>query len=56
VVVAGEGFSADETIGASCGQTPDSLALMACPCPSSGDAGEGLITAASALRSSLLLF
>jgi hypothetical protein len=33
-----------------------SLALIACPSPSSGDAGEGLITAASALRSSLLLF
>jgi hypothetical protein len=35
---------------------PCSLALMACPRPSSGDAGEGLVTAASALRSSLLLF
>jgi hypothetical protein len=56
VVAAGEGFSADETVGASCGQTPDSLALMACPRPSSGDVGEGLVTAASALRSSLLLF
>jgi hypothetical protein len=56
VVVTGEGFSADETVGASCGRTPDSLALMACPCPSSGDTGEGLVTAASALRSSLLLF
>jgi hypothetical protein len=33
-----------------------SLALIACPCPSSGDAGEGLVAAASALRSSLLLF
>jgi hypothetical protein len=32
------------------------LALIACPCPSSGDVGEGLIAAASALRSSLLLF
>jgi hypothetical protein len=51
-----EVVTADETVGASCGRTPDSLALMACPCPSSGDAGEGLITAASALRSSLLLF
>jgi hypothetical protein len=56
VVAAGEGFSADETIGASCGRTPGSLALMACPRPSSGDAGEDLVTAASALRSSLLLF
>jgi hypothetical protein len=56
VVAAGEGFSADETIGASCGRTPGSLALMACPCPSSEDTGEGLVTAASALRSSLLLF
>jgi hypothetical protein len=33
-----------------------SLALIACPRPSSGDAGEGLVAAASALRSSLLLF
>jgi hypothetical protein len=56
VVAAGEGFSADETVGASCGRTPDSLALMACPRPSSGDTGEGLVTAASALSSSLLLF
>jgi hypothetical protein len=32
------------------------LALIACPRPSSGDVGEGLVTAASALRSSLLLF
>jgi hypothetical protein len=56
VVAAGEGFSTDETIGASWGQTLGSLALMAYPRPSSGDAGEGLVTAASALRSSLLLF
>jgi hypothetical protein len=56
VVAAGEGFSADETIGASCGRTPGSLALMACPRPSSGDVGEGLVTTASALRSSLPLF
>jgi hypothetical protein len=56
VVAAGEGFSADETIDASCGRTPGCLALMACPRPSSGDAGEGLVTAALALRSSLLLF
>jgi hypothetical protein len=56
VVAAEEGFSADETIGASCGRTPGSFALMACPRPSSGDAGEVLVTTASALRSSLLLF
>jgi hypothetical protein len=56
VVAAGEGFSADETIGATRGLTSGSLALIACPRPSSGDAGEGLVAAASALRSSLLLF
>jgi hypothetical protein len=33
-----------------------SLALIACPRPASVDAGEGLVAAASALRSSLLLF
>jgi hypothetical protein len=42
--------------GATRGQTSVSLALMACPHPSCGDVGEGLPTAASALRSSLLLF
>jgi hypothetical protein len=56
VVAAGEGFSADDTVGATRGQTSGSLALIACPRPSSGDVGEGLVTAASALRSSLLLF
>jgi hypothetical protein len=56
VVAAEEGFSIDETIGAGCGRTPGSLALMACPCLSSGDAGEVLVTAVLALRSSLLLF
>jgi hypothetical protein len=56
VVAVGEGFSADETVGATGGLTSGSLALIACPCPSSGDAGEGLVAAASALRSSLLLF
>jgi hypothetical protein len=56
VVVAQGGFSADETVGATRGQTPDSLALMACPRPSCGGVGEGLSTAAFALRSSLLLF
>jgi hypothetical protein len=39
-----------------CGLTSGSLALIACPRPSSGDAGEGLVAAASALRSLLLLF
>jgi hypothetical protein len=38
------------------GLTSGSSALIACPRPSSGDAGEGLVAAASALRSSLLLF
>jgi hypothetical protein len=56
VVVARGGFSADETVGATRGQTSGSLALIACPRPSGGDVGEGLVTAASALRSSLLLF
>jgi hypothetical protein len=56
VVVAGEGFSADEIVGATRGLTSGSLALIACPCPLSGDVGEGLVAAASALRSSLLLF
>jgi hypothetical protein len=56
VVAAREGFSADETVGATCGRTPGSLALMACPRPSCGGVGEGLSTAAFALRSSLLLF
>jgi hypothetical protein len=56
VVAAGEGFSADETVSATHGLTSGSLALIACPRPSSGDAGEGLVAAASALRSSLLLF
>jgi hypothetical protein len=56
VVVARGGFSADETVGATLGQTSGSLALIACPRPSSGDVGEGLVTEASALRSSLLLF
>jgi hypothetical protein len=55
-VAAGEGFSADETVSATRGSTSGSLALIACPRPSSGDVGEGLVTAASALRSSLLLF
>jgi hypothetical protein len=56
VVVARGGFSVDETVGATHGQTSGSLALMACPRPSSGDVVEGLLRAAFALRSSLLLF
>jgi hypothetical protein len=32
------------------------LALIACPLPSSGDVGEGIVAAASALRPSLLQF
>jgi hypothetical protein len=56
VVAASEGFSTDEIVGTTCGQTSGSSALAACPRPSSGDAGEGFVTAASALRSSLLLF
>jgi hypothetical protein len=55
VVVARGGFSADEIVGATCGRTSGSLALMACPRPSCGDVGEGLFTAAFSLRSSLLL-
>ena len=51
-----EVVSADETVGGTCGRTSGSLALMTCPRPSCGDAGEGLFTAAFALRSSLLLF
>ena len=50
------GFSANETVGATRGLTSNSTALEACPRPSSGDVGEGLVAAASALRSSLLLF
>jgi hypothetical protein len=42
VVAAGEGFSADETVGATCGRTSGSSALAACPRPWSGDVGEGL--------------
>jgi hypothetical protein len=56
VVAAGEGFSADESVGATRGLTSGSLALIACPRPSGGDVGVGLVAAASALRSSLLLF
>jgi hypothetical protein len=56
VVVARGGFSADDTVGATRGQTSGSLALIACPRPLGEDVGEGLVAAASALRSLLLLF
>jgi hypothetical protein len=56
VVAARGGFSDDEIVGAACGRTSGSLALIACPRPSSGDVGEDLASAASALRSLLLLF
>ena len=56
VVAAGESFSADETVSATRGPTSGSSALIACPRPSSGDAGEGLDAAAPALSSSLMLF
>jgi hypothetical protein len=49
------GFSADEIVGAARGLT-STLWPFARPRPSSGDVGEGLMAAASALRSSLLLF
>jgi hypothetical protein len=55
-VVARGGFSVDEAVGATRGQTSGSLALTACPRPSCGDVGEGLPAAAFVLRSSLLLF
>jgi hypothetical protein len=56
VVAAREGFSVDEIVDATRGLTSGSSALAACPRPSSGDVGEGLVAAASTLRSSLLLF
>jgi hypothetical protein len=57
VVAAGEvGFSADETVSATRDPTSGSLVLTACPRPSSGGMGEEPVAAASALRSSLLLF
>jgi hypothetical protein len=56
-VAAGEvGFSADKTVSATRDPTSSSLVLTACPRPSSGGVGEELVTTASALRSSLLLF
>jgi hypothetical protein len=56
VVAAGEVLVADEIAAVVRALGLGSLALIACPRPSSGDVGEGLIAAASALRSSLLLF
>jgi hypothetical protein len=56
VVAAGEVLVADEIAAAIRAPGLGSLALIACPRPSSGGVGEGLIAAASALRSSLLLF
>jgi hypothetical protein len=56
VVAAGEVLVADEFAAAIRAPGLGSLALIACPRPSSGDVGEGLIVAASTLRSSLLLF
>jgi hypothetical protein len=53
---AGRGFSADEIVGATRGLTSGSTFLVACPRPSSGVVGEGLVAAVSSLRSSLLLF
>jgi hypothetical protein len=55
VVVAREGFSADEIVGATCGRTSGSSALAACPRPSCGDVGEGPPAAVFALRLSLQL-
>jgi hypothetical protein len=55
-VAAREGFSADEIVGATCGRTSSSSALIACPRPPSGDVGEDHATTASAMRSLLLLF
>jgi hypothetical protein len=53
VVAAGEVLVADEIVGAICAP---GLQLFVFDSPSSGDVGEGLVAAASALRSSLLLF
>jgi hypothetical protein len=55
VVAAREGFSTYEIVGATCDRTSGSLASAACPRPSSGDVGEGLVAAAFALRPSLQL-
>jgi hypothetical protein len=52
---AGEGFSADETISATRGPTPGSLALISGSRPPRGDANEILPAVASAPGPSLLL-
>jgi hypothetical protein len=55
VVAAGESFSADETVSATRGPTPGSLALISGSRPPRGDANESLPAVASALGPSLLL-
>jgi hypothetical protein len=55
VVVAGESFSAVETVSATYGPTSGSLALMSGSRPLSGDANESLPAAAFVLGPSLLL-
>jgi hypothetical protein len=50
-----EGFSVDETVNATHGLTPDSLALISGPRPPRGDANESLPAVASALGPLLLL-
>jgi hypothetical protein len=50
-------FAGAVSVGSNPRSAPsDSSALAACPRPSCGDVGEGFFTAASVLRSSLLLF
>jgi hypothetical protein len=56
VVAAGEVLVTNEIAAAIRALGLGSLAFIACPRPSSGDVGEGLVAAASVLRSSLLLF
>jgi hypothetical protein len=55
VVAAGESFSAVEAVSAAYGPTSGSLALMSGSRPSSGDANESLLMAASVLGPWLLL-
>jgi hypothetical protein len=55
VVAAGESFSADETVSATCGPTSGSLALIYGSRPLSGDMNESLPEVASARGPSLLL-
>jgi hypothetical protein len=55
VVAAGESFSADEIVSATCGPTSGSLALMSGSRPLSEDANESLLAAVSVLGPSLLL-